>query len=320
MRIELLSPLGGLLALGCLLPLAALVVVERRVRHLRAAIGLADPGVRSRATGLVAAVAVPGLLALAVAQPVIRYSGVHRVRTDVEIYYVFDVTRSMGASSSPGGTSRFRRAVDTAEAVHQRLADLPSGIATLTDRVLPSLLPTANDEVFTATAEALHLGMPPPRGYDKVGTLFAALDTFGSGTFFRPTTRYRVAVVFTDGESRPYDVGELRASLRAGPRVRFVIVRIWHEGDRVWADGRAVAGYRPDAHSAQAVADLGRATGGTVFSNSDSGAIAGAARKAAGRGPRVESGQILHIVSLGRWAALATLVPLGVLFWRRNLV
>ena len=321
MKIELLSPLGGLLALGVLLPLAALVIVERRVRALRSAINLPDPGVRSRVPGVAAAVAVPCLLALAVAQPVMRYSDVHRVRTDAEIYYVFDVSRSMAAASSPKGTSRLRHAVDTAEAVHQRLAELPSGVATLTDRTLPSLLPTANDEVFTATLEeAVRIGTPPPRGYDNVGTLFAALDTFASGTFFRPTTRHRVAIVFTDGETRPYDVAGLRSSLRAGPRVRFVIVRLWHASDRVWSGSHAVADYRPAAGSDQAVADLGRATGGPVFSNGGSDGIAAAARDAAGSGPTLERGQILHVVSLGGWAALATLVPLGILFWRRNLV
>ncbi len=39
-----------------------------------------------------------------------------------------------------------------------------------------------------------------------------------------------------------------------------------------------------------------------------------------GRGPVVERGETLDVISLGRWFALAALVPLGFLLWRRNLV
>src|SRR6185503_10671615 len=117
----------------------------------------------------------------------------------------------MSASRSPESPERFDQALAVAERAHQQLANIPSGVATMTDRVVPSLFPTGNDEVFTATLEdALRVGQPPPRGYDDVGTDFSSLDTLATGTFFGPETKRRVAIVLTDGESREFDSGLLR--------------------------------------------------------------------------------------------------------------
>jgi len=234
--LELLSPFGALFVLAAALPLAAFAWVERRSSVLRSALGLDDPGWRPKLPVVVSVVAIPVLLAVALAQPVIRYTGVHRVRTDAEAFYVFDVSRSMSASRSPESPERFDQALAVAERAHQQLANIPSGIATLTDRVVPSLFPTGNDEVFTASLEdALTIGQPPPRGYDDVGTLFEAVDTLASGTFFSPAAKHRVAIVLTDGESRPFDPALLREALAAGPNVDFVVMRVGGPRDRVWA-------------------------------------------------------------------------------------
>lgn len=320
MKLEFLSPIAALLLLGVVAPLLAFVWVERRAHRLRAALGLDDPGLGPKLPIIGAVVAIPLLLSIALAQPVIRYTGAHAVRSDVEVYYVFDVSRSMAAAESPNSKTRFAQAIETAERVHQRIPNLPSGVATLTDRVLPSLFPTGNDEVFTATVEdALAIGQPPPRGYDDVGTLFAAVDTFASGTFFRPTTTHRVVIIFTDGESRPFDTAGLRESLASGPPVTFVVVRIWNSHDRVWVRGTPVRDYRPDRASELRTAELVRATSGLEATPGDVGRIASAVRRAAGSGPELEQGELLHVVGLGRWFALACLVPLGYLLWRRNL-
>jgi len=320
MRLELLSPLGGLLVLGVAVPLGALFFVERRVQRLREILRLERPDLRSRLPIVVCLIAIPALLAIALSQPVLRFTGVHSVRTDAEVFYVFDVSRSMSAAPTARGTRRIERAVDVAEKVHQRLASIPSGVATLTDRVLPSLFPTGNDEVFTASLQdALTILQPPPRGYDKVGTLFAAVDTLGSGTFYSRTVKHRVAIVLTDGESRPFDVSELRQTLAVGPQADFVIVRIWSARDRVWIDKTPVADYRADPTSERRTDDLARATGGEIFSPGDTDGIVGAVRRSVGSGPEIERGQLLRVVGLGQWFALAALLPLGYLLWRRNL-
>jgi hypothetical protein len=319
-RLELLSPLGGLLALGLLLPLCALLLVERRSERLRRILGLERPGLRSRLPIIAALVAVPVLLAVALSQPVVRYAGEHQVRTDAEAFYIFDVSRSMTAAPSRGAPRRFDRAIEVAETVHQRLASIPSGIATLTDRVVPSVFPTGNDEVFTATLEdALAIGQPPPRGYDPVGTLFAAVDTLASGTFYSASAKRRVAVVLTDGESRPFDIAMLKEALAEGPPVSFVIVRIWSGRDRIWLEKGADPHFKADVSSEQRTEQLASATGGKVFSPGNTDGIVNAVRDAVGSGPRVERGQLLRVVALGQWFALAALVPLGYLLWRRNL-
>jgi len=319
-RLELLSPIGALFVLAVALPLGALAWVERRSDRLRAILGLEDPGLKAKIPIVASLVAIPLLLSVALAQPVIRYTGEHSVRTDAELYYVFDVSRSMSAASSPESPRRFDRALETAERLHQRLADIPSGVATMTDRVVPSLFPTGNDEVFTATLEdALRVGQPPPRGYDDVGTDFSSLDTLATGTFFGPETKRRVAIVLTDGESREFDSGLLREALGSGPPIDFVVIRTWSPRDRVWQGGSAVKDFRPQDSSAARTAQLVRATGGKEASPGDIDGVVRTVRSAVGSGPEVDSGQLLRVISLGKWFALLSLVPLGYLLWRRNL-
>lgn len=320
-ELTFLTPEGFLLALGALVAFGGLALNERRARRARAALGLPEPGLRERLPSAVALVLVPGLLAVALAQPVLRLTVTNRVRTDAEAFYVLDVSRSMLASRGPEGRPRFERAQDAADRIHTALRDVPAGVASMTDRVVPHLFPTANDEVFTGTLEqSMRIGSPPPAGYDRQGTHFAALDTLAGTNFFDPGVERRLAVVLTDGESREFDVASLREVLADGPPTRFVIVRFWHEDERVWGGSVPERDYSADPLSERRTAELARATGGEAFEEDELDEAIRAARAAVGRGPVVERGETLDVISLGRWFALAALVPLGFLLWRRNLV
>ena len=98
MKLEFLSPLGGLLILGVAVPLAAILFIERRSQRLRAILGLEQPSLRSRLPILACLVVIPAFLAVTLSQPVLRFTGAHSVRTDAEAFYVFDVSRSMSAA------------------------------------------------------------------------------------------------------------------------------------------------------------------------------------------------------------------------------
>jgi hypothetical protein len=321
MSISLLTPLGLLLALGAVLPLAALAVHDRRARKLRSALELEQPPLRARVPTALALASVPVLLAIALAQPVLRITETHRVRTDAEAFYVFDVTRSMLAASRPGSPTRFDRSISAAQRMHASLGQLRSGVASFTDRVLPHLFPTADDEVFTATVEqALTINRPPPRGYQRVATLFEALDTLAGDNFFRKAVEHRLVIVFTDGESRPYVVETLREALRAGPPLDFVVVRFWHPEERIWNGERPERGYRADPRSGEMMRQLAAVTGARTFDESELRGAISAARELVGTGPLQEEGTALRVHALARWFVLAAFVPLALLLWRRNIV
>ena len=72
MKLEFLSPLGGLLVLGVAVPLGALLFIERRSQRLREILGLEQPSLRSRLPIIACLVAVPALLAVTLSQPVLR--------------------------------------------------------------------------------------------------------------------------------------------------------------------------------------------------------------------------------------------------------
>src|SRR6266511_1298519 len=209
-KLTFLTPAGALVVLGVALPLIGLLVANRRIGAVRALLGLRPPrGVRA-AFVVVPLVAVPALLALAAMQPAVRTQEGARVRTDVEVFFVFDTSRSMLAARAANAPTRLQRAKSTALRLRAAVPNVPAGVATLTDRVLPNLFPTVDAATFDSTVrDAVGIERPPPAQTDSTVTTFRPLADVATQGFFGPDLRRRILVVFTDGEARP-DVSPAR--------------------------------------------------------------------------------------------------------------
>lgn len=320
MHLVFLTPSGALFAAGALVPLAALAVNERRARRARRSLGVDAPPYRSYAPAAAALALVPILLGLALAQPVVQSTQSVRERTDAQAFYVFDTSESMRASAAPHRSTRLARAIAEASQIHLALRDVPSGIATMTDRVLPNVFPTGSEQLFTAAlADTVGIDRPPPKGLSAVATTFAALDTFAGTNFFSDGIPNRLVILFTDGETAPYFAGDLHEALRPAPHTRFVIIRVGHAGERIFIGNRPDRGYRPDPAAAQATRALASVVGGRAYPEGDVKGAIGAAHRFLGRGPLHGIGEGLRVVALARWLVLASLLPLGFLLWRRNI-
>ncbi len=319
MHVSFLTPLGGLVGLLALVALAALYGSARRSRALALELGLTPVGWIAALVPATALVLVGVLAGLAAAQPVVSRSASRSGRTDVEVVVVFDITRSMLARAKPGEPTRFDRARTIAKGLRTTLPDVPFGAASLSDRLLPHLMPTTSANVFTATLDrALGIERPPPDRSGGRVTALGALSALATNNFFGEGSRRRLVVVLTDGESLPVDVGTVRARLFRGRIVPF-FVHVWGPDERVFTPGGAVERYRPDPGSGPLLDDLAAALGGRVFTESESQALAAAARVALGSGPTGPQGRELSSQQLAPYLVAALLLPLGLLLWRRNL-
>ena len=306
-----LTPLAALVALAAIVPLAALALGERRSRAARRVLGLPAPERARRLPRIVALVAVPALLAVAAAQPVLRTHGTSRTRVDADVYFVFDVSRSMLAAPGPAGRTRLERAKSFALALRAALPDVPAGVATLTDRVLPDLFPDADLSVFTSTVErAVAIEQPPPADVNVTATSFDALAALGTANYFGPESRKRLVVVLTDGESRPFDARRIAAAFAAGPGTHLELVRVAAAGEAVYDGGRLEHGYRENPGSVQLLASLASATGGAVVGEGNLAGAIHTARADLGSGPTVAVARSQRAHSLAPLAALLAIVPL----------
>jgi hypothetical protein len=193
------------------------------------------------------------------------------------------------------------------------ISDVPAGVATMTDRVLPDLLPVADVAGFDAVAErTVAIESPPPRNSGVRATTYAALADVASGNYFDPRVTRRVVVLLTDGESNPFDAGEVARSLAAGRGYRFVAVRFWHAGEAVYgSNGKAEAGYRPDPTGRAILDGLAAAAGGRAFEERDAGAAAAYLRQVVASGPTgVSRGITRSRQPLGPYAAAVALLLL----------
>ncbi len=316
--LTLLTPLGGLAALAVALPLAAYFLSSRRVARVRSGLGLERPARRRESLFVAALVAVPLLLALVAMQPAWRTSEARRVRTDAQAYVVIDTSRSMLASARPGSPTRLDRAKADAIAIRDALPGVSTGVGTMTDRVLPNLLPSPDAKVFAATVrQAVGIEQPPPASSGVTATSLGSLAGIQAGGTFAPSARKRAIVVLTDGESRPFDTAAVAGALGA---TKLVLVHVWGPHESVFrADGTPEGAYRPNPASGAALASLAEATGGAVFGERQAAAAAKAVRDALGSGPTARLGLEPHTRPLGRFLALLALLPLGLVLWRRNL-
>ena len=316
---SLLSPVGLLLALGIVPALTALFVAERRAGRARSLLGLRPPG---RAWSLTAAAAVCTaglLLALAAARPVVHQTRSRYLRTDAQAIFAIDVSRSMLAAASPTSAGRISRAKQAAERLRAAIPDVPAGVASFTDRVLPNLLPTPDAATFDATVDrSVGIERPPPGGSALTVTTFDALAAVSKDAYFTPGTRRRLLVILTDAESRDFDVTLLRSTLGPAAGMRTLLVRIGSTRERVYGrEGLPEADYRPEA-TAQTVRRFVEATGGRAFGEADVGTAVSAVRAAVGHGPRVRTGSFSSSTDLAAFFVLAAIAPLGLLIRRRN--
>jgi hypothetical protein len=333
--VTFLTPRGALLAVAALAPLAASVLSATRNANARALLGLEPPS----SDRLVAAVAaIPLLLGLAAAEPVVRTHVGRRIRTDAQAIFVFDTSRSMAAAAAAGAPTRMGQA--KAAAIRLRrdaIPDVPSGVGSLTTQLLPHLFPTSAVAAFDSTVEkaiGVEKPLPPALQFGLLGTSFQPLGQLRDQGFFTPSAKERLAVLLTDGESGAYDPSSVGDQLvgansstsftgtttRPEAPVRLVIIRFGHSTDRIYeSNGSVEAVYLPDPGADRIVSTLASSGKGRVFDTGQLGEAARTMRALLGTGPAITRGVRTGNIELAPYVVLATLPLLVLLVWKRNL-
>jgi len=320
MGVTFLTPLDVLFALAAAVPLAALVLARRRAAEVRRALALAAPHGRALAPVVAALVLLPALLGVAAMQPVVVHQQRLSQRADAQAYFVFDTSLSMSARAGRHAPSRLARAKRDALRLVPTLGDLPVGLASMTDRTLPNLLPTTDLGLIERTlTQSVGIDRPPPsQQYSGRATTFQALLPIGNSHFYATGVTHRILVVFTDGESAKlppnYAVGG-----STSPVVTPFLVHVWAANEHVYVHGRPDRRYRPDAGSATSLQTFANLTHGRVFDERRLGSLAAAIHAAAGSASAHTTVVQYARVALAPWFVLAGAVPLAFLLWRRNL-
>jgi len=320
MHLTLLTPIGLLLVVGAVPALAALTLGERRSSRVRALLRLPAPGRRGRIGAVVAIILVAALLGVAAARPAVDEAHARYLRTDAEAIVAIDVSRSMLAASSPTSPTRLARAKRIAKALRSAIPDVPTGVASFTDRMLPNLLPTSDAAVFAATVDrSVGIERPPPGGDALTVTTFGAVAAPVRDGYFAPGRRRRVLVILTDAESRDFDAGPVRSALRS-PGLTTVLVSIGSDRERVFGpDGLPEADFRPGP-TAETIKRFIADTGAHAFGEGDLAGAEAAVRNATGSGARVRVGSESTSTDIAPYLVLAAFLPLGLLIRLRNLL
>lgn len=318
MEISFLTPLAGLVAIAVILPLVAFARSEQRSAEVRSALRLAPPGGSRRQT--IAAIAALALLAgIGAAQPVLERTREQAARTDAQAFVLLDTSRSMLASSAAGEPMRFERAQDAARRFRAALPELPIGIASLTDHVLPLVFPSANPETFDRVLR-YSIGVDRPASREANNTLASELDAtiaVAERNFFRGPRR-RLLVILTDAETQR--LHPRRLATRFGESgIETILVRIGDQSERIYRSNGELEPYEPAPGSASAAAAYAEAVGGRAFAEDNLDDAIAAAREAIGSGRSTVRVEASDVRPLGPFVFIAALLPLGFLLWRKNL-
>jgi hypothetical protein len=318
MNVVFLTPLAALVGLAALAPLGLAVLRERRDDRLRRAVGAAAPAAWTRFASAAAAAVVVACLAAAAAQPALRSERVRRVRGDAQMMFVLDISRSMLARARPAAPTRFERAQALAGQLRRAFPDVPAGIASLTDWLLPHAFPTVSGHVFERTLlRAIGIERPRPSVTQRNATDFGGLSALAAGNYFSPGARHRLAIVLSDGESRAFARAPLAAALRRAG-IRLLIVRTWSPTEAIYVGKRRDPGYAPNPLARAPLEALAASTGGgRVFGEGERGAIVAKARALLGSGPELRAARTDSTMPLAPYAVLAAVLPFGFVLLRR---
>jgi len=214
-----------------------------------------------------------------------------------------------------GDRSRLDRARAAALELRRELADVPAGIASLSDRALPHLYPTPDVDAFAATLRrTIEIEHPPPQFGGVRATSLEPIKEFAGPHFFSQRARRRLLVVLTDGETLDVDTALMQLAMAEGTPFQLVLVQIWSPSDRIRGDR-----YRPDPESEDELAAIADGLGAEALRDSRLAAARRAVRVAVGRGPTARRVESADPRPLAPYAAALALLPLGVLLRRRNI-
>jgi hypothetical protein len=320
MGVSFLTPLAGLFALTAVIPLAALFLMEDRTRRLRQLFSLAAPRRRELVTVAVALAVLPALVAVAATQPIVIHKQTLTERIDAQVFLVFDTSFSMTARSGPHAPTRLARAKKEATALIPQLGDIPVGVATMTDRVLPNLMPTTNVGVALRTVDqSVGINEPPPSlMYPGRATTLEALIPLSGDHLFPPGVKHPILVIFTDGEEQGLPPFTTYASLAQQVTIPPLFVHIWAPTEHIYLHGQIDPKYVPDPTSGTVLADFASQTRGKVLREGDVRGLLDAIRAKAGSKPATTMLLGYSRVALAPWFLLAGVIPLGFLLYRRN--
>lgn len=320
MSLTFLTPAAALLALGVVVPLAVFVFRRRHARRVRGRLGLGEPARRRLVVALGALLAAAVLVGLAAAQPVLERDTTLHVRTDAEVFVVLDITRSMLAQESASAPMRIDRAKEVASVYRASLPSVRIGLASLTDRVLPHLFPSFREDVYEATLErAVDIERPPPRtGFRTNVTALDSLGAVRNQRFFSPSTKKRLLVVVTDGESVGVSNIRLAAIMRRQPEIGTIFVHVWGGDESVFNRGAREPQYKPNRDSRQILERLADATGGGVVSEDQVPEAVRLTQAFLGDGPTAVEGERGKRLPLAPYLTMLAFVPLGLALWRRD--
>ena len=287
MGFTFLTPLDALFVLAAAIPLAALWFAHTRMERVRRLFSLRSPRRRELAGVVAALVILPALLGVAAAQPVVVHHHLLGQRLDVQVFFVFDTSTSMSARTGPHGETRLaaREAGGRGDASEARRASR-SGVASMTDRVLPNLMPTTNATLLRRTLQqSIGINQPPPgQRYRGRATTFSALYPVGQSNFYSPGVRHRIFVVFTDGEFVPIR-SAVGYDLARAMTIHPLFVHVWAPTERIYIHGKVDPRYRPDPTSASELSKFAVASNGRVYGENDIPALTKAIRTEAGNSP-----------------------------------
>lgn len=318
MGFSFLTPLNALFALAAAIPLAALWLTQGNVRRVRRLFSLAPTRWREL-TGVIAALAVlPMLVGVAAAQPVVVQHHSLGERSDAQVFFVFDTSRSMSARQNLSSPTRLERALKDADGMLPKLGDIPVGVATMTDRVLPNLMPTPDFALVRRTLQqSVGINEPPPsRLYRGRATTFLSLVPIANSNLFNPGVRHPILVVFTDGEASP--LHGLSTTEVHAMQVPPFFVHVWSPTERVYQNGKIDPHYVPDPNSTQVLNQFASISRGRVFTEHDIDSLVQTIRGEAGDAPAKAAVLGYARIALAPWFLLAGIIPLGFLLYRRN--
>jgi len=301
-----------------ILPLIAFVRTERRAEHVRSLLRLAAPG-GSPGLTVAALGALAVLVGIAAAQPVIERFDERPERVDAQAFFAFDTSRSMLASAGAGKPTRWDRAAAAGQRMREALGDVPVGVASMTDRVLPHLFPTTNREAFDDVLR-YSIGVDKPASDladNSRATDLAATRFFAVGNYFRGAQR-RLLVVFTDAETKRFEIERLTGAF-VDSGVQTILVRFWASGERVYGPDGVEQAYVPEESSAAYAQIYARAVHGETFDENQLESAIDSARAKFGEGSSTISVKTVDIQPLGPFVLLVALLPLSFLLVRRNL-